>query len=65
ENFVIFLFTPQHLTQSPNYPGILTLNPFINAKNITHALYQNMGDEVALHPNFDTRDDCSKRVQLA
>ena len=29
-----------------NYPGILTLNPFINAKNITHALYQNMGDEV-------------------
>ena len=37
-----------------NYPGILTLNPFINAKNITHALYQNMGDEVAPYAEFDT-----------
>ena len=28
------------------YPDNLTLNPFTNAKRITHALYQNMGDEV-------------------
>ena len=32
-----------------NYSGILTLNPFTNAKRITHALYQNMGDEVVEH----------------
>ena len=37
-----------------NYSGILTLNPFTNAKRITHALYQNMGDEVAPHAAIDT-----------
>ena len=46
-----------------NYPGILTLNPFINAKNITHALYQNMGDEVANPVDNDTVDDAPERVQ--
>ena len=45
-----------------NYPGILTLNPFINAKNITHALYQNMGDEVAHPVDIDTVDDAPERV---
>ena len=25
-------------------------------------MYQNLRPKVALHPNFDTRDDCSKRV---
>ena len=39
-----------------NYPGILTLNPFTNAKRITHALYQNMGDLVVEHTGFDTYD---------
>ena len=37
-----------------NYPGNLTLNSFTNAKRITHALYQNMGDEVAPHAAIDT-----------
>ena len=42
-----------------NYPGILTLNPFINAKRITHALYQNMGDLVANLANYDTGGRCT------
>ena len=46
-----------------NYPGNLTLNPFINAKRITHALYQNMGDEVANPVDNDTVDDAPERVQ--
>ena len=46
-----------------NYPGILTLNPFINAKNITHALYKNMGDEVAHPVDIDTVDDAPEMVQ--
>ena len=37
-----------------NYPGILTLYPFTNAKRITHALYQNMGDEVWNDSRNDT-----------
>ena len=38
-----------------NYPGNLTLNPFTNAKRITHALYQNMGDEVVDPRGVDSR----------
>ena len=45
-----------------NYPGILTLDPFKNAKRITHALYQNMGDEVAHPVDIDTVDDAPGRV---
>ena len=46
-----------------NYLGILTLNPFTNAKRITHALYQNMGDLVANPVDIDTVDDTPNRVQ--
>ena len=28
-------------------------------------MYQNLRPELALHYNFDTRDDCSKRVHRA
>ena len=46
-----------------NYPGNQTLNPFTNAKRITHALYQNMGDSMANPVDNDTVDDALKRTQ--
>ena len=42
---------------------IMTLGQSINAKRITHALYQNMGDEVANPVDCDTVDDAPNRVQ--
>ena len=41
----------------------MAFNPFTNAKRITHALYQNMGDEVAHPVDTDTVDDAPERVQ--
>ena len=38
----------------------MTLGQSINAKRITHALYQNMGDEVAKDAYFDTGDGCTR-----
>ena len=43
-----------------NYSRNLAFKPSANAKNITHVLYQNMGDEVAKYGDFDTRDGCTR-----
>ena len=37
-----------------NYSRNLAFKPSANAKNITHALYQNMSDQVAPHAAIDT-----------
>ena len=45
------------------YSGNPAFKPFTNAKRITHALYQNMGDEVANPVDIDTVDDAPERAQ--
>ena len=46
-----------------NYSRNLAFKPSANAKNITHVLYQNMGDEVANPVDIDTVDDAPEKMQ--